>query len=79
MEDLEAKYMKMKARLTQVYKEAKHYKKQLMLDEKMFESIQLECERKVESIRSFWQDKIYEEHTRSGKILKRAMQKQLIN
>ena len=43
-----------------------HYQKQLKKQEE-------ECKRKIKSIRSFWKDKIYNEGTRGGRILKLAM------
>lgn len=31
-----------------------------------------ECKERIEGIRTFWQDKIYNEHSRGGKLIKRA-------
>ena len=75
LETVKFEYMKLETKLAEAFREAKKSKKQLKLDEKRMERVELECQRKINSIRSFWKDKIYRETTRAGKIVKVGMQK----
>ena len=57
--------------LEQRTKEALYYREQVNK-----QKIALKCYRKkVQRIREFWKNKIYNESTRSGKVLKKAMQR----
>lgn len=73
LEIVKTKYVKLKARLIQTMQSSHEYQKQMELNEKELKSVQVECKRKVCSIRCFWKDMIYQESTRPGIILKRSM------
>lgn len=68
-------HMKLETELAEAFRETRRCRRQLKLDEKRMERVEIECQRKICSIRSFWKDKIYRETTRAGKIVKMAMQK----
>ena len=63
------------ARLKQRTELLYQYSKKLKQAEAETELVTEECKRKIRSVRAFWKEKIYSEGSRSGKILKKAMQK----
>ena len=50
-----------------------YYKEKVDQCQQEKNSIMNECRRKVREIRSFWRDKLYNENSRSGSILKNAL------
>ncbi len=66
------KYVKV---IVQTLKEVQGYQKEVKRNEKKLEGVEIECQRRIRSVRSFWKDKIYRETTRTGRIVKYAMQK----
>ena len=46
----------------------------MMEQERTIRTMRKECQRKICAVRHFWKDKIYNERTRGGKILKLSMQ-----
>lgn len=75
LEVVKTKYAKLKAMLIQSMESSKEDEKKIELIEKELECVQVECERKLCSVRSFWKRMIYEECTRAGIILKKSMQR----
>ena len=65
---------KLYARLEETTKRMRHYQYQLQKQKLVVETMEEECTRQIHSVRNFWKDKIYMEGSRSGIILKRAMQ-----
>ncbi len=50
-----------------------YYYKQVVVQEKRASAMETECRRKIKSIRHFWKDKIYNEQTRGGILLKTSV------
>ena len=68
-------------RLTQLEKELqysfqdiRYYRRRLKEEKRKGDQMFKECVLKIARVRSFWKDKIYNEGTRGGKIVKTAMQ-----
>ena len=49
-----------------------HYKQKSKLQQQEMQKLEEECVRKVAAVRYFWRDKIFNESSRSGKIVKKA-------
>lgn len=73
IEFLEMSNKRLCEKLKRAVKEANSYHEQLEKQEKTMNSVEKECERKILNSK-FWKHKIYEEGTRGGKILKKALQ-----
>lgn len=52
----------------------RHYCAKWKREERKVEEMNAECKRRISLVCDFWKDKIYREGSRSGMILKRAMQ-----
>lgn len=50
-------------------------KSELKKQELVVDALEGACVKRIHSVRNFWKDKIYREGSRSGIILKRALQK----
>jgi hypothetical protein len=64
-------------RLSKKYKvmaeRLKYFKEQNQMSTTTLDTISRDCRRKIQNIRQFWKGKIYMEHSRSGKIVKKAL------
>lgn len=56
------------------FKRIDYYQGVIDKQEKVIDVMEGACVNRIKSVRHFWRDLIYEEGSRSGKILKRAMQ-----
>ena len=74
LKTVKLKYVNMKASFAQTLQEVDKLKKKEKRHEKRLECVEIECQRRINSVRSFWKDKIYGETTRTGRIVKYAMQ-----
>ncbi len=80
MEDLlikpfeDRRYMKLEKELQYAMFDVRDYRRRLRHEEKRGDKLIKECNERIAGIRYFWKPKIYNEGTRGGKILKKAMQ-----
>ena len=48
------------------------YSHKIKEQKKQIRKLKEECQQKINSVRGFWQDKIFNEHSRAGKVVKKA-------
>ena len=53
---------------------ATYFRDKCVKQEEEMEELQLDFDARIKEVRHFWRDKIYNEHCRAGKLLKRSMQ-----
>ena len=78
LEVLNGKYKKLKMYAFEQVEVINVLKREVKFHRTELKNTILECNRKIKSIRSFWRDMIYFEHTRSGTIVKNAVHGKVI-
>lgn len=69
------KYEKLEEELERVNGLVGHYQAQCRMERIRMDEVSKECQDRIAKVSHFWKEKIYREGSRSGIIVKRAMQK----